>query len=132
MKIYHNLFQHVFYNNYLGLHILYCGSVCFWILIRGSENKCGILLPLFLIWLIEVAIFSHTRFSSFNIPSTLKYGPSFAFLGNLESISEFKGLQFVKREKTSQSSCNWKQKGSFRQSSHYIYRRYHELLAVPV
>ena len=43
-------------------------------------------------WLIKVAIFSHTRFSSFKIPSTLKYGPSFAFLGNLESISEFKGL----------------------------------------
>ena len=59
---------------------------------RSSENKCGILLPLFLIWLIKVAIFSHTRFSSFKILSTLKYGPSFAFLGNLESISKFKGL----------------------------------------
>ena len=58
---------------------------------RSSENKCGILLPLFLIWLIKVAIFSHTRFLSFNIPSTLKYGPRFSFLGNLESISEFKG-----------------------------------------
>ena len=59
---------------------------------RSSENKCGILLPLFPIWFIKVAIFSHTRFSSFKILSTLKYGPSFAFLGNLESISEFKGL----------------------------------------
>ena len=39
---------------------------------RSSENKCGILLPLFPIWLIKVAIFSHTRFSSFKIPSTLK------------------------------------------------------------
>ena len=58
---------------------------------RSSENKCGILLPLFLVWLIKVAIFSHTRFSSFKIPSTLKYGPRFSFLGNLESISEFKG-----------------------------------------
>ena len=47
---------------------------------RSSENKCGILLPLFLIWLIKVAIFSFTRFSSFKIPSSLKYGPRFSCL----------------------------------------------------
>ena len=47
---------------------------------RSSENKCGILLPLFLIWLIKVAIFSFTRFSSFKIQSSLKYGPRFSCL----------------------------------------------------
>ena len=49
---------------------------------RSSENKCGILLPLFLIWLInvKVAIFSFTRFSSFKILSSLKNGPRFSCL----------------------------------------------------
>ena len=47
---------------------------------RGSQNKCGILLPLFLIWPIKIAIFSFTRISSFKIPSSLKYGPRFSCL----------------------------------------------------
>ena len=47
---------------------------------RSSENKCGILLPLFLIWLIKVAIFSFTGFSSFKILSSLKNGPRFSCL----------------------------------------------------
>ena len=44
---------------------------------RSSENKCGILLPLFLIWLIKVAISSFTRFLSLR---SLKNGPRFSCL----------------------------------------------------
>ena len=57
----------------VGVYVGHCGK-------RRSENKCGILLPLLLIWLIKVAIFSFTRFSSFKTPSSLQYGPRFSCL----------------------------------------------------